>query len=684
MGSNKIIILIITKILGLCLYVNAQIPAPLVYFDFEGDSGDQVIDKGINGNHGKITKPDQTILGDDGAPTGPSPTTGVNLSDGLIEVPGVDLSDVTRGEGSYTMSAWIKPSDLNGDKFLFGQTNQGIHNGIRNGGFLHQAHWSADTDGSTLLTADEWVHAVFTYDGSTDRGTIYLNGEVDWTGQKRAPNGGGTFIIGNSPGGSGYVGLADEIAIWKEVLDEEAVRALADGASPIDKEDGDKDGLPDFYEESLVDNLEDLNGSLDGPGPGSGTGDFDGDGLSDLEEYEETQTNPTKKDTDGDGLNDDVETNTGEWVSVSNTGTDPLNADSDDDNIVDGVENPDLPYNEEDPENQPGSDPNSSDTDGDGVLDGRELILETNPTVEDRVVPTFEGPAPLVYFDFEGDSGDQVIDKGINGNHGKITKPDQTILGDDGAPTGPSPTTGVNLSDGLIEVPGVDLSDVTRGEGSYTMSAWIKPSDLNGDKFLFGQTNQGIHNGIRNGGFLHQAHWSADTDGSTLLTADEWVHAVFTYDGSTDRGTIYLNGEVDWTGQKRAPNGGGTFIIGNSPGGSGYVGLADEIAIWKEVLDEEAVRALADGASPIDKEIELEFISIIYSADNDGFRIQWNSKPDKTYILLFSETLESFDEEIEDSIESQGKTTVYPSEDEWFSNPLEGAPRLFFRIEENQ
>ncbi|MBT14989.1 MAG: hypothetical protein CMO59_03235, partial [Verrucomicrobiales bacterium] len=164
----------------------------------------------------------------------------------------------------------------------------------------------------------------------------------------------------------------------------------------------------------------------------------------------------------------------------------------------------------------------------------------------------------------------------------------------------------------------------------------------------------------------------------------EWVHAVFTYDGSTDTGTIYLNGEVDWTGQKRAPNGGGTFIIGNSPGGSGYVGLADEIAVWKEVLDETAVRALADGARPIDRETELEFISIIYNAEENGFRIQWNSKPDKTYILLFSETLESFDEEIEDSIESQGETTVYPGGDEWLENPLEGAPRLFFRIEENQ
>ena len=76
--------------------------------------------------------------------------------------------------------------------------------------------------------------------------------------------------------------------------------------------------MPDFYEERLVDNLEDLNGNLDGPGPvpGSGTGDFDGDGISDLDEYEETRTNPAKKDTDEDGLNDNIETNTGEWLSL--------------------------------------------------------------------------------------------------------------------------------------------------------------------------------------------------------------------------------------------------------------------------------------------------------------------------------------------------------------------------------
>ena len=45
-------------------------------------------------------------------------------------------------------------------------------------------------------------------------------------------------------------------------------------------------------------------------------------------------------------------------------------------------------------------------------------------------------------------------------------------------------------------------------------------------------------------------------------------------------------------------------------------------------------------------------------------------KPNKTYALYFSETLEEFDADIDDSIESQGETTVYPSGDEWLQNPL--------------
>ena len=43
-------------------------------------------------------------------------------------------------------------------------------------------------------------------------------------------------------------------------------------------------------------------------------------------------------DTDDDGLEDNVETNTGTFVSASDTGTDPLNPNTDDDLVKDGQE----------------------------------------------------------------------------------------------------------------------------------------------------------------------------------------------------------------------------------------------------------------------------------------------------------------------------------------------------------
>jgi hypothetical protein len=64
--------------------------------------------------------------------------------------------------------------------------------------------------------------------------------------------------------------------------------------------------------------------------------DSDGDGLNDGVETNtgtfvsatDTGTDPNNVDTDGDGFSDGIETNTGVFVSLTNTGTDPNNADS--------------------------------------------------------------------------------------------------------------------------------------------------------------------------------------------------------------------------------------------------------------------------------------------------------------------------------------------------------------------
>ncbi len=136
--------------------------------------------------------------------------------------------------------------------------------------------------------------------------------------------------------------------------------------------DDDGDDLLDPWELAFAGNLTSLNGLASGPGPGAGTGDFDGDGISDYEEYQYSlglypdispiladtdadgltdgdeisppfdslrpATNPLLADTDKDGLGDLEETNTGTYVSATDTGTSATNPDFDLDGARDGFE----------------------------------------------------------------------------------------------------------------------------------------------------------------------------------------------------------------------------------------------------------------------------------------------------------------------------------------------------------
>lgn len=145
--------------------------------------------------------------------------------------------------------------------------------------------------------------------------------------------------------------------------------------TPVDT-DVDNDGLPNRWERA--NNLNPCDdGSVniaDGP-----AGDKDGDGVTNLKEFEQG-TAANNPDSDGDGLSDGAETNTGVWVGVDNTGTDPLNVDTDGDGLEDGVENHALAHDPNNPTTQPGTDPNTVDTDGDGFDELFEIAAQTDPT----------------------------------------------------------------------------------------------------------------------------------------------------------------------------------------------------------------------------------------------------------------------------------------------------------------
>lgn len=135
--------------------------------------------------------------------------------------------------------------------------------------------------------------------------------------------------------------------------------------------DSDGDGLPDGYEvsgsrnvptgftEKQIEMLPMMKVRTDPTKQ-----DTDGDGLGDREELVVYETDPRATDSDADGLADNVELA---------RKTDPNEPDTDGDGVLDGDE-----------VDRHKTDPLMVDTDGDGLSDGEELSrLNTNPTIAD-------------------------------------------------------------------------------------------------------------------------------------------------------------------------------------------------------------------------------------------------------------------------------------------------------------
>lgn len=158
-------------------------------------------------------------------------------------------------------------------------------------------------------------------------------------------------------------------------------------------------GLSEYFKGSL-DNLRIYNRSLSPSEVGQlyrsegGTLDTDNDGIPD--DYEtntgvfvsptDTGTDPNNPDSDSDGLNDGFETNTSVWVSASDTGTDPNNPDSDSDGLNDSVETNTGTYVSA---TSTGTNPLISDTSGDGITDGEAVAAHFNPLIDQRPVLNF-------------------------------------------------------------------------------------------------------------------------------------------------------------------------------------------------------------------------------------------------------------------------------------------------------
>ena len=446
-----------------------QLPEPLLYFPLDEAIGATVaVDSTGKGYDGTVVS--SVTFGEGGAPGGATPSGAARFTDGILDVTTFDVPALLGqrdGAGgvdtaSYTMVAWIKPdaASLTGDRFFFGQSSQGIHNGLRQNGRLHQAHWGNDHYANTILNDTDWVHATFVYDGAADLGTIYLNGKADSDPTAKAsPNGSGNLIIGGRQGGEAwYNGLIDDVAVWDSILTDAQIQELADGVipfSPVTGDDNENGGAGD----GMDDGWEVANGL--NPAIDDSAGNPDNDGLTNLEEWNggDNPTDPMDADSDNDDLTDGDEVNT--------HGTDPNDADSDDDGLNDGAEIAASTL------------PLDPDTDGDEMSDGYEVDNGHNPLLAADAAEDADKDGSLNLEECQRGTDPNEQDTDMDGLSDSVEDGGGTFVSATMTGTDPldADTDEDGLNDGDELVDGTDPLDPASGPISGTVRIDFGPND---------------------------------------------------------------------------------------------------------------------------------------------------------------------------------------------------------------
>ncbi|MGK0185592.1 MAG: hypothetical protein ACI9R3_001370 [Verrucomicrobiales bacterium] len=475
-----------------------------------------------------------------------------------------------------------------------------------------------------------------------------------------------TFVLSARVGGANETVLIDNLVI---VI-----------VPPVD---ADGDGLADAYEIANMldpnDNGENPNNNgVEGDPNNGAAGDPDMDNLTNIQERD-LGTDPQKADSDGDGLNDNVENNTGTWVGIMATGTDPRNTDSDSDSLSDGVENPDLPYDPANPTTQPGTDPNIADTDGDTVSDGTEILLGRDPTVRQAILAGY-------FQDFDGfadgttDVGDGSVFAGtarVIGGQLELTRNDVaggfgsfTIPGFANTQEGWTATFDLTISDGAGANEPADGMSFNYGnfelgelgsaeEGMAGIEAVTENISFEIDTWMNLDAEQGVNiaekvDGLdtdlafNNGPILEDG---TEVSGPVVIVYDPIVGLSFTTDGLlTNTNEDFMEVETTFVGDEAY-----NFGISARVGGANETLLIDNL------------RISIGGPSENFRIVSIERVivpGVDPAPDTASVTLTWNSRDGKVY-TVFAGNGEAdddglvLDDELDDGVESGGEITSF-------------------------
>ncbi len=355
--------------------------------------------------------------------------------------------------------------------------------------------------------------------------------------------------------------------------------------------DLDGDGLGDSWEVRFF-------GNLDQGAEENG----DDDGLTNLQEFT-LGTDPTKPDTDSDGLSDGVEV-------TGDPATDPINPDTDGDGLSDGVETNTGTFASA---SDTGTNPTEEDSDGDGFRDGWEVVEMSDPTNGESVPADSLGEPTLSYTEI--------------GAHPHIDAYSQI--------------------DATFRV-WVDFEEKSEGEREVIFEAG---GGTNGYAVVYEETNKIVARTSGNGGntVVTLEHLLTDAQ---LAEGD--LELIWTYEVDNGNGEsvarLYINGEEvaseanaslagDWSGTNGVTFGDASTSVAAAGNNSALQGIAFEsgtinldngLRFYSGVL-------FGGGQDPAPPG-EIDITSVAPTAD--GIQIQLSGTPGSQVDVEYSESLE--------------------------------------------
>ncbi len=465
------------------------------------------------------------------------------------------------GTNSRTIEAWIYNPNAQDEETVFGWGRRGGPDGS-NVSFNHGAnatfgaigHWGApDVGWNGQIQFNKWTYIVYTWDSASATTILYKDGlQVNLEG--------GTALITHSNDTAGNplrfrvarqnegngtasgVGVGQInigiIRVHDVALDAATIAATFETEKvPFGLTDDDGDGLYNGYELSYPSCLSISNAA-------DAIADCDADGLTNIDEFQRG-TNPTLADTDGDGVNDGAEVNR---VDGGNPApTNPLRADSDDDSLPDGAETDTGTFVSR---TDTGTDPLVPDFDGDGYLDGHEVIRNSDPTAI-ASVPDLTNPSPLIYLDATALPAGALPVWTNAGALGGVFNASATVPA---VITTRPDARGVNFNgtDHFYTGPGAPA--FLTGTNARTVEAWVFNPAIAGEETIFCWSRRGGPDGSNlsfnhgnNATFGAVGHWGAGPDigwGAGPAIAGRWTFVAYTYDPATGTATVYRDGSV--------------------------------------------------------------------------------------------------------------------------------------------